>query len=231
MHEIVLVAEPARQSCAFVWKQPFLSKHPVYTQVATAGSRPALSLDFVSDVLADGRRFRALALVVVDDFTREYLVLVVDASISGERVARQLDTLVAARRKPAMIVSDNGTELTSHASLRWEEERSLGGTTSRRTSRSRTPSSRASTPLRDECFHEHVFRGLPRARRIIEAWRLDYDARLPHAGRASVADGNSPKSNLYSPASLPNCQKPYRVAISVTVVCACVLSRNTFRNK
>src|SRR3954453_13253987 len=85
----------------------------------------------------------------------------------------------------------------------------------------------ASTPLRAECFYEHVFRTLPRARRIIEAWRLDYDARLPHAGRASVADGNSPKSNLYSPASLPNCQKPCRVAISVTVVCACVLSRNT----
>ena len=61
--------------------------------------------------------------------------------------------------------------------------------------------------------------------------RLDYTARWPHTGRASVADGNSPKSSLYSPASLPKFQKPYRVAITVTVVCAGVLSRNTFRNK
>ena len=103
-----------------------------------------------------------------------------------------------------MIVSDTGTGLTSHVSLRWQEEPSLGGTTSRRTSRSRNPSSRASTPLRDECFYEHVFRRLPRAGRIIEAWRLDYNARRPHTGRASVAEGNSPKSNLYSPASFQN---------------------------
>ena len=82
------------------------------------------SLDFVSDVLADGRRFRVL--VIVDDFTRECLALVVDTSISGRRVARELDAVVAARGKPVMIVSDNGTELTSHAILRWQEERGVG---------------------------------------------------------------------------------------------------------
>jgi hypothetical protein len=43
-------------------------------------------------------------------------------------------------------------------------------------------------------------------------------------GRPSVMDGNSPKSNLYSPANRPNCQKPYRVAISVTVVAVGALS-------
>jgi putative transposase len=87
------------------------------------GANQRWSLDFVSDVLADGRRFRVL--VIVDDFTRECLALVVDTSISGRRVARELDAIVAARSKPLMIVSDNGTELTSHAIMRWQEERGV----------------------------------------------------------------------------------------------------------
>lgn len=62
------------------------------------------SLDFVTDALADGRRFRMLA--VVDDFTRECLALVADTSLSGRRLARELDTLVANRGRPLMVVSD-----------------------------------------------------------------------------------------------------------------------------
>jgi putative transposase len=88
------------------------------------GANQRWSLDFVSDVLADGRRFRVL--VIVDDFTRECLALVVDTSVSGRRVARELDAIVAVRSKPLMIVSDNGTELTSHAIMRWQEERGVG---------------------------------------------------------------------------------------------------------
>ena len=70
------------------------------------------SLDFVADALADGRRFRILA--VVDDFSRECLALVVDTSLSGVRVARELDRIVELRGRPRMLVSDNGTELTSN---------------------------------------------------------------------------------------------------------------------
>jgi len=82
------------------------------------GPNQRWSLDFVSDALADGRRFRVLC--VVDDFTREALATVVDTSISGARVARELDRLVAERgARPAMVVSDNGTELTATAILRW----------------------------------------------------------------------------------------------------------------
>jgi putative transposase len=55
----------------------------------------------------------------VDDFTREALALVVDTSIGGQRVVRELDALIARRGRPAMIVSDNGTELTSQAVLDW----------------------------------------------------------------------------------------------------------------
>ena len=75
------------------------------------------SLDFVHDQMATGRRFRVLN--VVDDVTRECLAAVPDTSISGKRVVRELTELIAVRGKPGMIVSDNGTELTSNAVLEW----------------------------------------------------------------------------------------------------------------
>ena len=87
------------------------------------GANQRWSLNFVSDALADGRRFRVL--VVVDDFTRECLALVADTSLSGVRVARELDALIAERGRPLMIVSDNGTELTSVAILRWAQDRQV----------------------------------------------------------------------------------------------------------
>jgi putative transposase len=81
------------------------------------------SLDFVSDVFAFGRRFRVLA--VIDDFSAECLCLVADTSISGFRVGRELDRVIATRKRPAMIVSDNGAELTSMAILRWSQEQQI----------------------------------------------------------------------------------------------------------
>ena len=75
------------------------------------------SLDFVHDQMASGRRFRVLN--IVDDVTRECLRAVPDTSISGRRVVRELAGLIAERGKPGMIVSDNGTELTSNAVLAW----------------------------------------------------------------------------------------------------------------
>ena len=79
------------------------------------------SLDFVSDTLSDGRRFRILC--VVDDFSRECLATVVDTSLSGVRVVRELDRLTHERATSKIIVSDNGTELTSVAVLRWAIDR------------------------------------------------------------------------------------------------------------
>ena len=68
-----------------------------------AGPSQRWSLDFLSDVF--GRRFRILA--VIDDFTRECLGLIADTSISGLRVARELDALVCLYGKPTAIISDN----------------------------------------------------------------------------------------------------------------------------
>ena len=81
------------------------------------------SMDFVSDSFTDGRRFRVLA--VVDDCTRECLALEPDTSLSGPRVSRELDRIIARRGKPAACVSDNGTELTSMAILKWQKDRNV----------------------------------------------------------------------------------------------------------
>ena len=78
------------------------------------------SVDFVHDQFAQGRRFRIFN--VIDDVTKECLAAVVDTSISGRRVARELTALIARRGKPGLIVSDHGTEFTSNAMLAWSDE-------------------------------------------------------------------------------------------------------------
>lgn len=78
------------------------------------------SLDFLSDTFGASRRFRILA--VNDDCCRENLCLIADTSISGARVARELDALVRVYGKPRSIVSDNGTEFTSRAILKWAND-------------------------------------------------------------------------------------------------------------
>ncbi|MBN9530322.1 MAG: transposase family protein [Alphaproteobacteria bacterium] len=101
------------------------------------------SLDFVSDALTDGRRFRILA--VVDDFSRECLGLVADTSLSGHRVARELDAIMAHRGKPLTVVSGNGTELTSTAILARSQGHRIAWHYIAPGKPSRTPSWKAST--------------------------------------------------------------------------------------
>jgi putative transposase len=137
------------------------------------------SLDFVSDQLSDGRRFRVL--VMVDDFTRECLALAVDISLSGVRVARELDELVAERGRPQTIVSDNGTELTSRAILEWQETRGTGW---HYIAPGKPMQDGFAESLigrfRDECLNEHLFRSLPAAGRLVEEWRIDSNHHRPH---------------------------------------------------
>ena len=145
----------------------------------TQGPNQRRSLDFLLEVLADDRRFRVL--VVVDDFTRECLALVVDTSLSGGRVVRTLDAIIGLRGRPLMIVSDNGTELTSRAVLQWQE----GAGVEWHYIAPDKPGQNAFVEslkgrFRDECLNEHMFRGLPEARRIIELWRRDYNAYRSH---------------------------------------------------
>ena len=138
------------------------------------------SLDFVSDVFAFGRRFRVLA--VIDDFSAECLCLVADTSISGLRVGRELDRIIAARKRPAMIVSDNGTEFTSMAILRWSQEQQVDW----HYIAPGKPQQNAfiesfNARLRDELLNETVFSSLNEARILLEQWRRDYNTHRPHS--------------------------------------------------
>lgn len=137
-------------------------------------------LDFVSDVLEAGRRFRVFN--VEDQLTREGLVAEVDTSLPGLRVARTLDRLVAERGRPAMIVSDNGTELTSNVMLRWAKDNGVEWHYIAPGKPQQNGFMESfNGKLRDECLNEHVFTSLAEARRIIEAWRVDYNTVRPHS--------------------------------------------------
>jgi len=81
------------------------------------------SLDFVSDAFTDGSRFRILT--VIDDFTKENVLLVSDTSISGLRVTHELDQAIEERGIPKAIVSDNGTDFTSMAILKWVQDNGI----------------------------------------------------------------------------------------------------------
>jgi putative transposase len=138
------------------------------------------SLDFVADQFIDGRRMRVL--VVVDDCTRECLALVPDTSISGIRVARELDRLLADRGKPKMVVSDNGTELTSNAILQWADDYKVAW----HYIAPGKPVQNAFAEsfigrLRDELLNETLFRSLSHARAVLDAWRADYNTNRPHS--------------------------------------------------
>lgn len=137
------------------------------------------SLDFVADALSDGRRFRILC--VVDDFSRECLATVVDTSLGGVRVVRELDRLTAERALPRMVVSDNGTELTSCAVLRWATGRLEWHYIDPGKPVQNAFVESFNSKLRDECLNEHVFLTLAEARETIEAWRYDYNHLRPHS--------------------------------------------------
>jgi putative transposase len=138
------------------------------------------SMDCVSDQLATGRRFRVLN--IVDDYTRECVVQVVDFSISGERVSRVLGELASTRGLPAQIVSDNGPEFTSKALFLWAQRAGVrlhfiqpGKPTQNAFVES------YNGKFRDACLNEHWFVTIADARRHIEAWRIHYNTVRPHS--------------------------------------------------
>ena len=138
------------------------------------------SLDFVHDQMATGRRFRVLN--VVDDVTRECLAAVPDTSISGKRVVRELTDLIARRGKPGMIVSDNGTELTSNAVLEWCGAARIEWhyTTPGKPTQNAFVES-FNGRMRDELLNETLFTSLALAREKIATWVDDYNTGRPHS--------------------------------------------------
>ena len=143
------------------------------------------SLDFVSDGFTDGRRFRVLA--IVDDFSRECLALVADTSLSGLRVTRELTDLIQQRGKPRTIVSDNGTELTSMAVLKWCQETNIDWhyiQPGKPMQNGFVESFNGS--FRDECLNETLFTSLDEARTKINEWKDDYNENRPHSSLGNL---------------------------------------------
>lgn len=174
------------------------------------------SPDFVSDHFTDRRPFRVLA--IVDDCTRENLALVADTSLSGGRVARELDRLITERGRPKMIISDNGSEFTSNAILAWADQAHVewhyiapgkpmqNGFIESFNGR-----------LRDEFLNETLFSSLSHARAGLAIWQADYNGLRPHSQLAWQTPAEfastfnprralalrKPKSSAPSPAASP----------------------------
>jgi putative transposase len=137
-------------------------------------------MDFVHDWLAFGRRIRCLT--IVDDYTRESLHIEVAPSMGGERVARELDYLAFTRGLPEEIVVDNGPEFSSLALDRWAHEKGVN----LHFIEPGKPVQNAyiesfNGKFRDECLNEHWFTDLSDAKRLIEAWRIEYNTFRPHS--------------------------------------------------
>ena len=142
------------------------------------------SMDFVSDALGNGRRFRSLTLV--DDCTREAPAIEVDFSLPGERVVQVLDRVAGERSYPKVIVCDNGPEFAGAALDQWADAHGVA----LQFIEPGKPVQNAfaesfNGKFRDECLNQSWFVSLADAQQTIEAWRVDYNVARPHSGLAN----------------------------------------------
>ena len=153
-------------------------------------------MDFVSDALGDGRRFRCFTLV--DDCTYESPAIVPAFSLPAERVVTVLDAVGAVRGFPGVLICDHGTEFTSQALDQWAHQRGVrlqfiepGKPVQKAFAES------FNGRLRDECLNDSWFVSLVDAQQTIEAFRVDYNAHRPH----STLKGRTPSE--YAATFLP----------------------------
>jgi len=138
------------------------------------------SMDFVSDGLADGRRLRCLT--IVDDCTRECLAIEVDTSITGTRVKAVMERLADTRGLPRSITVDHGPEFEGQVLDAW----AYAANVQLAFIRPGKPNENAyiesfNGKFRDECLNEHWFISMAHARRVIEAWRIEYNTERTHS--------------------------------------------------
>jgi len=144
------------------------------------------SMDFVTDSMVTGRRFRAL--VIVDDYSRECPAIEVDTSLGGFRVVGVLERLRETRGLPEVITIDNGPEFAGKALDEWAYSRGV----KLNFIRPGKPIENAFAEsfigrLRDECLNENWFMSLKHARDIIENWRIDYNEDRPHGSLGGLS--------------------------------------------
>lgn len=164
------------------------------------GTNQRWSMDFVSDGLGDGRKFRSLN--IVDDFNRECLAAEVDTSITGARVVRVMERLREQRGLPQILVTDNGPEFAGQALDVWAYERGV----KLHFIEPGKPVQNAfiesfNGKMRDECLNEHWFTSLGEARQTIEVWRRDYNEVRPHSalGNRTPQEFSARGATLRSP--------------------------------
>jgi putative transposase len=159
--------------------------HPMLSLPVPQQPNERWSLDFVSDQLATGRRFRVLN--IVDDCSRECVGQLVDTSISGERLARFLDQVGRTRKLPESIVCDNGPELTSKAMFFWSRSRKV----QLHFIQPGKPTQNAfvesfNGKFHGGCLNQHWFQDLNDALSIIHEWRKHYNHVRPHSSLGYV---------------------------------------------
>lgn len=157
------------------------------------GPNQAWSMDFVSDALFNGNKFRALTLI--DNHTRECLAIYPAQNIRGDDVAHLLEHIVSQRGKPTRIQADNGPEFISIALDRWAYDKQVVLDFSR----PGKPTDNAfiesfNGSLRDECLNIHWFMSLEDAQEKLENWRQDYNCFRPHSSLGDLPPAMFAKS-------------------------------------
>jgi putative transposase len=137
------------------------------------------SMDFMSDALASGRRFRILT--VVDNMSRESPAIEVGVSLTGRHLVAVLDRLAQTRPLPRLIQVDNGPEFSSRALDAWVHQRGVKLVFSRPGTLTDNPFIKAfNSRLRQECLNQQWFLSVEEARTTLEEWRNDYNTVRPH---------------------------------------------------
>ncbi len=137
------------------------------------------SLDFLTDSLVDGRRFRVLT--IVDNVSRVSPAIEVAMSLTGDRVVDVLERLRGTVGVPERIAIDNGPEFISKALDAWAYRHAIR----LEFSRPGKPTDNAFVEsfnghFRAECLDQHWFESVEEARQTIELWRVDYNTQRPH---------------------------------------------------
>lgn len=160
---------PKRRKMVATRRNPYVPKR----------ANQAWSMDFVSDQLVNGERFRALT--IVDVFTRESLAIEVGQRLRGDHVVAVCNRLAARRGPPVRLFVDNGSEFSGKLLDLWAYHHKV-----------QIDFSRPGKPtdncfietfngsLRDECLNVHWFESIDDAKAKIEAWRADYNESRPH---------------------------------------------------
>ncbi|HET9374064.1 MAG TPA: IS3 family transposase [Chthoniobacterales bacterium] len=153
------------------------------------------SMDFVTDRLEEGRRFRVLT--IIDQYHRYSPALVPALSFSGVRVVEELDRIASANGYPRSITCDNGTEFCSRAFDQWAHLH-----------RVRIDYIRPGKPvengfiesfnarLRDECLNLELFWSIEDAEIKLDAWRADYNTARPHSGLGNLPPAAFPGAGV-----------------------------------